>query len=183
MKEKFEKESDLMKKILFISYLMLSLLLFPFQKDAQAELTSFSVGANEKMSHTFYKGLVVFDDQSFFLHLDKKGEKEKVRVESFLILSPESLQSLPDFGKMKKEEVFAVKILQEFYLPKQEYRLVRMIFFDGAGNQLLEKSFDEERWLPLNPKKEKDQNSYFLKLSHEIGKAIENKEENNFLRY
>ena len=172
-----------MRKILLISSLLLSILVFPFQKNVKAELVSLSVGVNENMSHSFYKGLVVFDDRSFFLHLDEEGEKEKVRVESFLILSPESLDSISGYGKLKKDEVFAVKLLQEFHLVNQEYRLVRMIFFDGAGNQLVEKSFDQERWFPLYPKREKDQNIYFIKIYREIEKALENKEENSFLRY
>ena len=172
-----------MKKVFIFALFLLGIFLFPIQKEAAAELISFSVSSNESRGHSFYSGLVVFDNQSFYLHLDDKGEKEKVRAESFLILSPEALENISEYGKIKKEEVFAVKILQEFHLGKEEYRVIRIVFFDGAGNQLLEKSFDQERWLPLTSKKGKITNQYFVKLYGEIYKVLEDKEESTFLRY
>ena len=169
---------------------LLLICLLAISQIASAELNSFQAKPmfeeDQRGDFQLYDGLAIFDDQGLYIHVNEKNEIETVKVESFLILSPGALDSkaILKNKKLKDQNVFAVKIVQEIKFKDNGVRILRYTFFDGAGKVLDEVSFDDKsRWQPIYVSYSEGYSPYFQELDIRIQKSLEEKNRDSFLRY
>ena len=141
--------------------------------------------ARENAEAQLFSGLVIYDDQSFSIHINDEDQVESAKVESFLILKPEAMKSniIRKNEKLCNQDIFAVKILQEFNFLESETRVLRYTFFDSAGKIIEEMSFDNGQWWPIYASNPKYVSLYVQEMDERVRKALSTHERDDFLRY